>query len=45
LGGQALADAYRRGLGRGRFIVMSGTPTAAETSARIQAAAFLFEAL
>lgn len=41
LGGQGFADAYRRGLGRGKLIVMSGTTSAAEISARIQAAAFI----
>jgi len=41
LGGQAFADAYRRGQGRAKIIVMSGTATAGETSARVRAAAFL----
>lgn len=41
LGGHGFADVYRSGLGRAKIIVMSGTASAAETSARIQAAAFL----
>ena len=41
LGGQAFADAYRRGQGHAKIIVMSGTTSAGETSARIRAAAFL----
>ena len=41
LGGQAFADAYHRTQGRAKIIVMSGTTTAGETSARVRAAAFL----
>jgi DNA-binding response OmpR family regulator len=41
LGGEAFADAYRRGTGRARIIVMSGTPTGGEISARMRAAVFL----
>jgi CheY-like chemotaxis protein len=41
LGGQAFADAYRRGQGRAKIIVMSEATTAGETSARVRAAAFL----
>jgi two-component system OmpR family response regulator len=41
LAGQAFADAYRRGLGRAKIIVTSGTPRGGEESARIRAAAFL----
>ena len=41
LGGQAFADAYRRGLGRAKIIVTSGTPRGGEESARMRAAAFL----
>ena len=41
LSGQAFAEAYRRRQGRAKIVVMSGTATAGETSARIQAAVFL----
>lgn len=41
LGGQAFADAYRRGMGRAKIIVMSGAERGGETSARIHAAIFL----
>ena len=41
LGGQAFADAYRRGLGRAKIIVTSGTTTGGESSARMRASVFL----
>lgn len=41
LSGQAFAEEYRRRGGRAKIVVMSGTATAGETSARIQAAVFL----
>ncbi len=41
LGGQAFADAYRRGLGRAKIIVTSGTTRGGEESARMRAAVFL----
>jgi CheY-like chemotaxis protein len=41
LGGQAFVDAYRRGLGRAKTIVTSGTTSGGETSARLRAAVFL----
>lgn len=41
LGGQAFADAYRRGLGRAKIIVTSGTASGGEASARLGAAVFL----
>ncbi|HEV8654067.1 MAG TPA: response regulator [Candidatus Limnocylindria bacterium] len=41
LGGQAFADAYRRGQGRAKIIVMSGVATGGETSGRMHAAVFL----
>ena len=41
LGGQAFAEAYRRGRGRAKIIVMSGTASGGESSARIRAAMFL----
>jgi len=41
LGGQAFVDAYRRGLGRAKIIVMSGAASGGEISARMQAAMFL----
>lgn len=41
LGGQAFADAYRRGMGRAKIIVMSGADRGGETSARLHAAIFL----
>lgn len=41
LGGQAFADAYRRGTGRAKIIVMSGADRGGETSARLHAAIFL----
>jgi CheY-like chemotaxis protein len=41
LGGQAFADAYRRGQGRAKIIVTSGTMSGGEISARMGAAVFL----
>ena len=41
LGGQAFADAYRRGLGRAKIIVTSGATRGGEESARMRAAVFL----
>lgn len=41
LGGQAFADAYRRGLGRAKIIVMTGAERGGEESARMHAAVFL----
>lgn len=41
LGGHAFADAYRRGLGRAKIIVTSGTTSAGEESARMRASVFL----
>jgi DNA-binding response OmpR family regulator len=41
LGGQAFADAYKRGTGRAKIIVMSGGSSAGETSGRMHAAVFL----
>ena len=41
LGGHAFADAYRRGLGKAKIIVTSGTTRGGEESARIRAAMFL----
>lgn len=41
LGGEAFAEAYRRGTGRAKIIVVSGASTGGEISARIQAAMFL----
>ena len=41
LGGKDFVDAYRRGLGRAKIIVMSGAATGGETSGRIHAAVFL----
>ena len=41
LGGQAFAEAYRRGAGRAKIIVMSGAANGGETSARVQATVFL----
>lgn len=41
LGGQAFAEAYRRGLGRAKIIVTSGTTKAGEESARMRASVFL----
>lgn len=41
LGGPAFADAYRRGLGRAKIIVMSGAERGGEQSARMHAAVFL----
>jgi two-component system KDP operon response regulator KdpE len=41
LGGQAFADEYRRGLGRAKIIVTSGTTSAGEASARMRASVFL----
>jgi DNA-binding response OmpR family regulator len=41
LGGEAFAEAYRRGTGRAKIIVVSGAITGGEISARMQAAVFL----
>lgn len=41
LGGQAFADAYRRGRGRAKIIVMTGAERGGEESARMHAALFL----
>ena len=41
LGGQEFADAYRRGLGRAKIIVMTGAASGGETSARMHASVFL----
>ena len=41
LGGQAFADAYRRGSGRAKIIVMTGAERGGETSARMHAAVYL----
>lgn len=41
LGGQAFADAYRRGLGHAKIIVTSGAARGGEESARMGAAVFL----
>lgn len=41
LGGQAFADAYRRGQGRAKIIVTSGTTSGGEASARLRADVFL----
>lgn len=41
LGGQAFVDAYRRGLGRAKLIVMTGAESGGETSARMHASVFL----
>jgi len=41
LGGQAFVDAYRRGTGRAKIIVMSGAERGGETSARMHAATYL----
>lgn len=41
LGGQAFAHAYRRGPGRAKIIVTSGTTRAGEESARLGASVFL----
>lgn len=41
LGGQAFADAYRRGQGQAKIIVTSGTTSGGEISARMGAAVFL----
>jgi DNA-binding response OmpR family regulator len=41
LGGQEFAEAYRRGRGQAKIIVMSGTASGGEVSARLRAAAFL----
>ncbi len=41
LGGKEFADAYRRGLGHAKFIVMSGAESGGETSGRMHASVFL----
>ena len=41
LGGQAFAEAYRRGTGRAKIIVMSGAADGGERSMRVQASGFL----
>jgi DNA-binding response OmpR family regulator len=41
VGGQAFADAYRRGMGRAKIIVMTGADRGGEESARMHAAIFL----
>jgi DNA-binding response OmpR family regulator len=41
LGGEGFAEAYRRGRGQAKIIVMSGTASGGEISARLRAAAFL----
>jgi len=41
VGGQAFADAYRRGMGRAKIIVMTGADRGGEESARMHAAVFL----
>jgi two-component system OmpR family response regulator len=41
LGGEAFAEAYRRGPGRAKIIVLSGAVSAGEISGRMQAAMFL----
>lgn len=41
LGGQAFAEAYRRGTGRAKIIVMSGAANAGEMSARVHAVGFI----
>jgi len=41
LGGQGFADAYRRGTGQAKIIVMSGAENGGEASARIQATMYL----
>lgn len=41
LGGEEFVDAYRRGLGRAKIIVMSGAESGGETSARMQASVYL----
>jgi DNA-binding response OmpR family regulator len=41
LSGQAFADAYRRGLGHAKIIVMTGAARGGETSARMHAALYL----
>ena len=41
VGGQAFADAYRRGLGRAKIIVTSGATRGGEESALMRAAVFL----
>jgi CheY-like chemotaxis protein len=41
LGGQGFADAYRRGAGQAKIIVMSGAENGGEASAHIQATAYL----
>lgn len=41
LGGQAFVDAYRRGSGRAKIVVMTGAPSGGEMAARLHAAVFL----
>jgi DNA-binding response OmpR family regulator len=41
LGGQAFAEAYRRGTGQAKIIVISGAGRGGEISARIQASLYL----
>jgi DNA-binding response OmpR family regulator len=41
LGGEAFAEAYRRGTGRAKIIVVSGATSGGEISARLRAAMFL----
>jgi len=41
LGGEGFAEAYRRGRGQAKIIVMSGTASGGEISARLRADAFL----
>jgi len=41
LSGQAFAEAYRRGTGRAKIIVISGATSGGEISARMQAALYL----
>jgi CheY-like chemotaxis protein len=41
VGGQAFADAYRRGQGRAKIIVISGASSGGEISARMQASVFI----
>lgn len=41
LSGQAFAEAYRRGRGQAKIIVMSGAASGGEISAQLRAAAFL----
>jgi DNA-binding response OmpR family regulator len=41
MGGEAFAEAYRRGTGRAKIIVVSGATSGGEISARLHAAMFL----